>query len=647
MMNRHHLFIPAFLSAIFLASCSGLYLQSGKTAYEEQKYMEAARLLEKGLSGKEDPEARRMLAESNMLLGNYGKSAEAYSSANTDGSFNDDDRISYGKALMAAGNYPMALEIFEGILSRQPGHPVATSLARACRNTEEMKRDSALYKVSPMGISGLETAFSPAKTKDGFIVSGEKAATGPKDPYTGYTYTDLYFVKSNGTGFDAPVRLDNLNSRYHEGVATVSSDGKTMYISRSYFEGKKLSKDAESENNLGIWYSNMNGESSWNVPALLPSPFNDINYNYLHPALSTDGKTMYFASDMPGGYGGMDLYKSTLEATNWSKPVNLGANVNTSGDEAFPYLKSSDTLYFSSDAHFGLGGKDIMYSVSRGGTWSEPYHLGYPINTGADDFGVHFEPNGKKGLLSSNRDGNDRIYSFEIFKPVFNINGLVSTKKSMLPLGGAKVTVTNITDGTEEVLYTDENGEFKYPLLPGKNYRVKIDEDGHFSQTKEISTIGKTNSQDFSSIFEMEELIVSDPNTVENGGDPGEQKGTQGDGTYVVPNIYWDYNKWFIREDAKPFLDDLVKRFKDNPNLKVELRSHCDCRGSDAFNDDLSQKRANAVVEYLVAKGVNRSMFISKGYGERKLVNRCKDGVECSEEEHQQNRRTEFLVLKK
>jgi outer membrane protein OmpA-like peptidoglycan-associated protein len=728
MMNRTYLSIPLFSAAFALASCSGLYLQSGKTAYQEEKYMEAIQLLEKGLSGKEDPAARKMLAEANMILGNYSKAADVYALANTEGAFDDKDRIAYGQSLMTTGNYDLALELFEGILSREPGHPVATSLARACRNIEELMRDSTLYNVSLMAINGLETAFSPAKINDDFIVSGEKTAPGPKDPYTGYSFTDLYLVKSSGMEFENPVEIASLNSSYHEGVVAVTTDGKTIYISRSYFEGNKPSINADNENNIGIWISKQMADGTWNSPALLPQPFNDINYNYLHPALSKDGKTMYFASDIPGGYGGMDLYKSTFESSKWTQPINLGETVNTSGDESFPYLKSADTLYYSSDAHFGLGGKDIMYSVYRNGKWSAPFQLGYPLNTRADDFGVYFDTNGKTGLLSSNRNGKDRIYSFEIVKPVFNINGLVTTKKDTIPLSGAEVAVTNITDRTEEVLQSDGQGEFKYPLLPGKNYRVKVSDDGHFSQTKEISTIGKNTSQDFTMIFDMEALIISEPSAekqedessnqqesnasadaptnikstdneavnksvdqskknepvdqkditksadktkikqpedqkdiykpavepIKN--EPVGQKGTKEfsgqpekkeAGTYLVSNIYWDYNKWNIRSDAEPFLDELVKKFKDNPNLKVELQSHCDCHGSDAYNDDLSQKRANALVEYLVAKGVSRSMFISKGFGERKLINECKDGVECTDEQHQQNRRTEFIVLKK
>jgi peptidoglycan-associated lipoprotein len=645
-MKRLHTLYAVLGISVMLSSCAGLYLKSGKTAYEEYRYDEAARLLEKGLAKKEDSEYRLMLAKTNMQLGRYQEAATSYSLATAAPTISDAERLEFGKALLASGEYDRAAQVFDGILSRNQGHPEATALASACRNVEKMKRDSSLYKVELVNISGLAAVYAPFKTEEGLIVSAEKSAPGVKDPYTSLTYTDLYLVKKNGANYDAPVKLDGLNGAYHEATAVIAPDKNTMYLSRSNYDGKRLGKDGENTSNLQLNYSIKNENGDWSAPA--PLPFNDAHYTFVHPTLSADGKTMYFSSDMQGGFGGMDLYMTQLEATNWSKPVNLGPSINTSGDDVFPFLKSADSLYFSSDAHAGLGGKDILYSVKRGGNWSAPYHLSYPINTAADDFGVSIDANGKTGYLSSNRDGSDKIYSFEIFNPELAIQGLVADKMSMLPVKNAKITLMNITDGTEEVFYSDENGEFRIPLLPGKNYRVKVDEENYFSNTQEISTMNKTKSEEIPVIFELEKLIVTEKEvqTPEVVITEEEQQKVK-DGTYAVPNIYWDYNKWNIRADAEPYLDDLVKKFKDNPKLKVELRSHCDSRGSDPFNDELSQKRADAVVEYLVAKGVKRSMFVSKGFGKRKLINRCKDGVECSEEEHQQNRRTEFVVLKK
>ena len=639
---------------MLLSSCASLYISSGKTAYDEMKYNESIKLLEKGLAKKENFDGRMSLARAYMKTSQYSKAAESYAVASIEPEMSDADRVEYGKSLMASEKYEEALKVFESVLARDRGNEVVTALSLACKNVGEMKRDSSLYGVKQLDIPGLKAIYAPFPYEDGIIVSAEKIMPGAKDPYTGFSFTDLYYVKKEGGSWNSPSSMSALNGNYHDGIACISKDGKTMYFTRSNYDGKRLDKDADNVSNTQIYQSNRLADGNWTAPKALP--FNDENFMFAHPSLSEDGKTLYFSSNKAGGFGGMDLYKTTLQETNWSAPVNLGATVNTTGNEVFPFLQSSDTLYFSSDSHSSLGGQDIQYSVNRGGSWSKPYHLSYPMNTAADDFGVVFTEGGTKGLLSSNRMGSDRIYEFEIYNPTLVLKGLVTGASDVLPIGGAKVTVLNITDGTEEVLYTDENGEFVYNLQPGKNYRVKVEDDGNFTETREFSTIGKTSSEDIPIIFEMRKLVVSDPLVNGNGsenqeGGTGQTGGDSfnkvGEYTYAVPNIYWDYNKWDIRPDAEPYLNQLVKLFKDNPSLKVEIRSHCDSRGSHPFNDELSQKRATAVVDYLIAKGVKRSMLISKGMGKRMLLNHCTDNVECSEDEHQVNRRTEFIVVSK
>jgi len=646
-MKRISVIIGILSIAMLMSSCASLYISSGKTAFDDMKYDESINLLEKGLSKKEDFAGRMSLARAYMGTSQYAKAAESYAIASVEPEMSDTDRIEYGKALMASENYTKAQEVFEAILVRDRGNEVVTALSSACKNIGSLKRDSALYSVKPLNIPGLRTIYSPMPYEDGILVSGEKVVSGAKDPYTGFSYTDLYYVKKDGSSWASPQAMTALNGNYHDGIACLSKDGKVMYFTRSNYDGKRLDKDATNVNNTQIYYSNKSAEGNWSEPKALP--FNDENFMFAHPSLSSDGSTLYFSSNKSGGFGGMDLYKSTLQETNWSSPVNLGANVNTTGNEVFPFYQNKDTLYFSSDSHTTIGGQDILYSVNRSGDWSKPYHMSYPMNSPNDDFGIVFTESGSKGYLSSNRMGADQIYEFEIFNPVLTLKGLVTGIEDVMPIGGAKITIMNLTDGTEEVIYSDENGEFAYPLQPGKNYRVKIEDDGHFAQTKEISTIGKTSSEEIPLIFEMKQLIVSNPVDIgnPNGSGTGGNLDKDGEFAYAVPNIYWDYNKWDIRPDAEPYLNQLVKLFKDNPNLKVEIRSHCDSRGSYPFNDELSQKRATAVVDYVISKGVKRSMMISKGMGERKLVNKCKDGVECSEEEHQKNRRTEFLVISK
>lgn len=644
-MKRLYAIVSVLSISLLFSSCASLYINSGKTAYEEMNYNESIELLNKGLDKKEDFDGRMMLAESYMRTSQYSAAANSYGIASIEPKMTDKDRIEYGKALMADQKHDKALELFEAILSRDQGNKVVTSLASACRNINDLKSDSSLFTVSPLDLGSMKSIYAPIAYEEGMIVSGEKANSTSKDPYTGWSYTDLYYVKKEGDNWGSPKAITALNGNYHDGIAALPENGQTIYFTRSNYDGSRLKADDNNVSNTQIFYSNKLNDGSWTEPKELP--LNEDNAMFAHPTISPDGKTIFFSSDKQGGFGGMDIYMSTLNETNWSSPVNLGPNVNTSGDEVFPHLMSGDTLYFSSDSHTGIGGLDILYTVNRGGEWSQPYHLSYPINSASDDFGISFTESNKSGYLSSNRLGADRVYAFEMHNPDLMIEGLVVSKDEMLPLENAKITITNITDGTEEVIYPDENGEFSYKLQPGKNYKVKVEDDNYFAQSKDISTIGKTSSEKIPLVFEMEELIVSDTGNNQDKTDGNDKLNSDGEYTYAVPNIYWDYNKWDIRPDAEPYLNQLVDKFKNNPNLKVEIRSHCDCRGSHPFNDALSNKRAKAVVDYVIAKGVNRSMLISKGYGKRKLLNGCKIGVECTEAEHQENRRTEFIVLSK
>ena len=620
-------------------------------------YRDAITNLEKGLSKKEDSEAKLFLANAYMKVNDFHNATRIYEEVAVSPDLSDIDRLNFGRSLMSAERYDDARNVFEGILSRTPSNEVAQNLMLSCKNFEVLKADSSLYEVSLESIPGVNVAFSPTHFNGGILFSAT-SPSGAKDPYTGESYLDLYSATLENGSWKAAKKLEKINGKYHDGIATVSSDGKYMILTRSNYLGRnRLDSDVNYVNNTQLYESMLNEDGTWSEPKKLS--FNDIHYMYAHPELSPDGNTLYFSSDAQGGRGGMDLYKVSKVAGEWGAPVNLGNTVNTAGDEVFPKLAGSDTLYYSSDGLTSLGGLDLVYTVNRG-SWSTPTHLGDPINSSADDFGIIFNEGGDTGYLSSDRSGRDQIYGFKMFNPELLLKGLVTDVDNMNPIEGVKITVDNLTDGTQEVIITDENGVFNLDLLTGKKYKIKAEHDDYFTVTEEVSTIGKNSNEEVNVVFELEKLVVSaddkgNGNPDGNGTDTGDGK-PKGDGTskgdgsdhvYNIPNIYWDYNKWDIRADAEPYLMQLVKTLKDNPNLTVEIQSHCDSRGSDHFNDQLSKKRAKAVVDYLVLKGIPRKSLTSNGMGKRKLLNRCATGVECSEEEHQANRRTEFIVRSK
>ena len=643
-MNIFKTSIITVSASLLLSSCATLYINSGKKAYEDLNYSEAITLLEKGLSKKDNEEARKMLAESYMMVNDFENANKQFETISLYTSNTDQERILQGQAAMATGDYDKAKTIFEGIISRDPANEVAKSLLTSCKKLNEMKSDSMLYVVNLVNIPGNNPVYSGFPYNGGLIISSTKD-DGEHDPYTKSSFTDLYFTKNDGNGWSTPEAMEGLNSKYHDAVAAVSPNGNTAIFTRSFQFNNKLSGNDNNVSSNQLYLSKKTSEGKWEPAQVIP--FCDPKYQYMHPSYSPDGNTLYFTSDMPGSVGGTDIWMSKLSEGNWSVPTNLGSEVNTKGNESFPTSKDENTLFFSSDAHNTLGGMDILSTSKKNGVWETPKHLSYPINSNRDDFSAYFGADGNTGYFTSDRTGSDKIYSFEIVDPTITVDQLITGKDSMLPLGGAKVTVKNLTTGEEKVYFTDGNGKVNYELEPNSDYRITTELDGYFASSEDISTKGITTDKNFKKVVEMPEVYVK-PDVVVNpdkGGNKGGDKNTKG--IYPVHDIHWDYNTWDIRPDAVPYLEDLVKLFRENQNLKFEIASHCDSRGSFEYNDDLSSKRAKAVVDYLVSKGVPRANMVSKGYGEKQLLNECSDGVQCTEAQHQENRRTEFTVTDK
>ena len=640
------------LSVLVLSSCATIHIKDGTQAYENFEMLDAVHHLEKGLAKKDDPAARKLLAEALVKTNQNSKAVEQYRQLALNDADSDEDRIILGQALMSLQEYDEALEIFNGILSREASNEVAQQLRTSCKKIEALKADSSLIEVNLVSIQGLTHAYSPVITSEGLLVAGEKKQLGPRDEYTNLAYTNLYKVNGSGTSFGMATSVDGVQGAYHDASSVLSADGNTLFLTRSnYTGGNRLAANDNNISNTQLYKSVKDDEGKWSNPEVLS--FVDPNAMYAHPALSQDGKTLFFSSDRSGGIGGMDLWKSTLKDDGtWTDPTNLGSNVNSMGNEVFPNVKSADTLFFSSNSQLTIGGLDILYVVKKGEGWSEPYHMPYGINSSSDDFGMVFNgPN--TGYFSSQRSGTDQIYAFETFNPEIVLKGLITKESDGSPLEGSKIIITNLTDGTEEILYSDEVGMFEMDLIPGKQYRVRSEKEGYFAVNEDIDTREMRSKEDIN--LNLSLLEISNPSDIANGtgnGDGnGENIGTNGgnkgngNSAYEIPNIHWDYDKWEIRSDAIPYLDYVVKLLKDNSDLSVQITSHCDSRGSHPYNDALSKKRANAVVDYLVSKGVSRNNLSSKGAGKRKLLNRCRTGSNCSEDEHAENRRTEFLVI--
>ena len=517
--------------------------------------------------------------------------------------------------------------------------------------------------------------------------------------WTGQHYTDLIVIGDKDEIAKDKLWKEIQRTNPHDGPIAFSADYKTAALTVNHTEIDQVGKLKFSRLMLKI-YRETNGE--WKEAESFP--VNNKAYSVGHAAFDSKGN-LVFASDKPGGFGGVDLYKTMWKNGAWSEPNNLGNQVNTSGDEVFPFISNNGTLYFSSNGWPGNGGLDVFYQENE---TSNAKHIGNPINTNADDFGFNVDENSGQGMLSSNRNNfKDEVYT--ISKPVYKIEAEISlTTCDNKPLDKKQVLVKNTKTGLEEILTTDEKGkisfkpslnstyvfsfagdeqidevksektfdkEGKFPINLSAKYKSKslklkvVDQDGnsiigaqltYYSKGKsgkkilttdapivisqeEIAEIDSIvgymiNYSDCKFVMPRNGLCSADPTVSMNFIKKQESEFIK------LDNIYYDFDLWNIRPEGKIELDKLVKYMKEHPELPVELGSHTDCRGSDFYNEWLAERRSQSCVNYIKKMGIPADKIIAKGYGEKQLINKCADGVQCSEAEHQMNRRTELKI---
>ena len=422
-----------------------------------------------------------------------------------------------------------------------------------------------------------------------------------------------------------------LNSKYHDGSAAVFPDGSIIFTRNNYYKGTaRTSKD-------GVNKLKMYTVSGSDLGRITEFPYNGDEFSTGHPALNKDGTILIFASDRPGGYGGSDLYYCVRSGNGqWTRPVNLGKKINTEGNELFPYLDKNDDLFFASTGHVGLGGLDVFeVQLKEMKPVAEVKNMGAPINTSKDDFGLIRAADGKSGFLSSNRRGNDDIYSFKKSSHVISLQGTIRDGRTKLPLVGSRLLMRHL-DGAD-TLRTNSRAEFSRELPSEMDYELTAQKLGYINQIGFVSSVGIEKD----TVIKRDIYLFKTENIqqyVLNNCDSLKR-------IFAVKNIYYDLDKSFIRADARPALDELVALMNKYPEITVITSSHCDSRASEAYNRSLSLRRAEESKTYLVARGIASSRVKVEYYGKTRLVNRCYDGVPCPEEYQQLNRRTEFDVI--
>ena len=624
-------FSSLLIGMLLLSGCASYHIRQGNRLYNELAYSMAITEYQKGLSKKEFPNVRIKLAECYRKMNDLPHAEEAFSTAVQLPETQPVHKLHYGQILMKNGKYEQAKIYLDQYLTAVPSDITVSKLRQSCDSITKWMADSIKYTVQSSSLNNGQSNFSPVWYKDGVVFATDRNSKGKTYEWTGRPYLEMYYAKGNSDiGYSSPVGLTgDVNGIYHDGPATFTSKGDTIYFTRNNYLKKKVKQSSSEEVNLKI-YQAVKKDTSWQ--GLKEVSFNSNDYSTGHPTLSSDGNTMFFVSDMADGMGGSDIYMSQKINDEWQKPLNLGSAVNTAYNEMFPVLWKDTVLYFSSEGHYNFGGLDIFKSVKRMGVWSMAENVGYPINTSYDDFGIAMNDSGNAGLFSSNRNvqntTQDNIYDFVFNDLRFNLEGIAVEKLTQKPLQDVKIELKNLSTNKSEFAITGTDGKFSFKLDPESDFSIVGSKDTYFTNTELVSTKGKKQSE---SMFvklklELERIVVNKP--------------------IVLENIYYDLDKFDIRPDAAAGLDKLVGILNDNPGISIELSSHTDSRADDRYNDRLSQKRAEAAVNYIIAHGISSNRITAKGYGEQQLINRCSNNVECTEEEHQQNRRTEFKVVK-
>lgn len=552
----------------------------------------------------------------------------------------------YAQALRSNGKYKKSDSIF-------------LTLAQAQKSSlnEELKKDSYLsdYNNQEKRIGVRNLAINtPYSDFGGFLLNGKSyfSSSVPNDSkrqkiykWNNQPFLNIYKAEEEiqtleGSKQDTILVLGNIQklgepiaSELHESTPIFTKDGKTIYFTRNNSEGKRARRSKKNTSNLKIYKASYVNGYWVNVKEL---PFNNDEYSTGHPALSLDEKTLYFVSNMPGGYGQSDIYKVEIKGKDeYGEPVNLGSTINTPEKEVFPYVGNDNVLYFSSNGHLGLGLLDIFQTkINDDGTLSSPENLGYPFNSKKDDFSFFISKNGKRGFFSSNREkgkGDDDIYSFFIYTdpPVCTqiVKGVIKNNKTNAPVDAAVIKLINKEKEIIAETISDSSGNYTFKDVPCNNtYTVTAIKLDHRSGRSVVSTTGK-RSDEVTANIKLTPLII----------------GNQ----IVIKPIYFDYDKSVIREDAEYELENIVTVMTNHPEIVIKIESHTDSRGRKDYNRMLSDKRAKSTRDYILSRGIASNRIESAiGYGEDKPLNDCVDGKKCTEEEYQLNRRSYFYIIK-
>lgn len=658
-MKQSYLFIAATFA--FLACNTTQKIKTGDQAFEQKSYAIAATLYKSEFSTEpvEQYKATKAfrIAESYRAINNTKDAEKWYAEALKLNYPDAITRLHFANMLMANEKYDAAITEFKKYANEDPiNKMMAFDKVKACENAKKSLTQKTNIELQNLAFNSNANEYAPVfyENKNIIFSSDRTDALGTETyGWTGEKYSDLFISKKESDGSYRSVNQfgTNINSGRNEGTPTFNKGFTEMYFTRC---GTEIKTKSKLDDFCAIFKSTKDFDGTWSTPEKIVF-FND-SVNVGQPFLSPDGKYMLIASDASGGYGGKDIWITYQEFDGWAFPQNLGSIINTAGNDMFPHVAEDGTLYFSSDGHNGLGALDIFSAKKEGKIWKEVLNLKAPINSGADDFGLIIEKSKpanaddfikRSGFFTSTRasgNGGDDIYKFlERNENIYTLQAFVFEKVFENPqdpnskvidykqIEGADVSLKKYGVALQPVANgkTDKNGLAKFDLGADTDYLVAATKDGYFKKSVNTTTKGKKDESKVNIVVQVK--IILDKIFEEK--------------EITIPNIYYDYDKTDLRPESELVIDTLITLLNENPTVKLEIGSHTDSRGNEAYNEKLSLGRAESVVKYLISKGINLQRLTAKGYGESKPINKCLDGVKCTEEEYQLNRRTTFKVL--
>ena len=574
-------------------------------------------------NGKGDPYVYKQLGDTYYNMCNTAEAIKWYARA-VETDQDAETYYRYAQMLKGSGQYEASNTQMRKFAQMAPDDQRAKDFLKDPNYIPRLMSKEKLYEIKRLEASSDKSEFGPVTY--GNVLYFTSARNGARKEY-GWNeepFLDLYRADYNQDGtITNAATVSGLNSQYHDGPLSITADGNTVYFASDSFREKEFERDRKNRLKLGknnIYKAGKDGDSWGNISSL---PFNSADYSTANPSVSRDGKTLYFSSDMPGSLGGVDIWKVSIEADGtFGTPENLGPMVNTGGNDSFPFIADDNTtLYYSSNGKPGLGGLDVFrVDLSKG---TDAVNLGKPVNTEKDDFSFSFDKEKNLGFFASNRTGNDDIYAAT---PICGVDliAVVTDARTTQVLAGAKVS---IVDDRRNVISTEtanERGEVSFRTECGKAYTLQASHPGYESGTFPMASQNGGERRIEAPLQPIENIVTEKE--------------------VLLKDIYFEFDKHNITREGAFELDKLIEALKANPAMVIMVKSHTDNRGSDAYNMNLSDRRARSTVQYVRSKGIEASRISGKGYGETEPKVDC--GANCTEEQHAQNRRSEFLIVK-